>query len=634
MTTILHERLADAGQYALWAEAQIDPAISGGGYFVVTLHGAVEERQVEAAARAVLHRHEPLRSVLRLVDGQLRQCVLTAQDACSFDSAELPCEQGTEREAVRAWRAQPEQRRHWDLSTEAPIRFHLLTHGADRCSVVFAAHHAGFDGRSKFVVARDFSQYLRDIRQGRSVDPTPLAAPETPTAPAEVTEEAIAFWRAAVDRAEPVALPEGGRLGQRTVTSSPTVDLDPAAVATLRETARSMKVSTFTMLLAALTRQLAVYDNSTALLALASDVSDEHTGQVAGLQINVVPVAFAITPQASAEQSVATARGALAHLARYRRVPFVDLVAGVRGKPLARLSTELGLSFPRAPAGLDLQIPGLRADWDFFTPNTSATLARTLQIRADWPHCRVRLDYRKDLMGAPEAEQLLTDFRTAVSDFAANRTTSSVTTAVADRPAATAPGGDPYLCAGVAAGTVRDEDPPNPPRLLPADGCAFTAHGPSGRPLPHAVAGELRVRLPDGRVVRTGDRGHVSADGTVRLLGPNDGRWLRTRGLIDAATVTRVARTHPWVDEAEVRLEQARTRSAVLVVTGADPGAPSVRELRAHLRQWLHGGDLPGRIRVTRRDPGTDGTEAANTTAISTTAFNTQEVSTKEDDHG
>ncbi|MEU6126558.1 condensation domain-containing protein [Streptomyces sp. NPDC047123] len=601
MTTILHDRLADAGQYALWAEATIDPSISGGGYFVATFDGDVDERHLEAAARAVLHRHEPLRSVLRLVEGRLRQCVLPAEDACSFERADLPCEEGAERSAVRDWRERPEQHRHWDLAVEAPLRFVLLRHGPRRCSIVFVAHHAGFDGRSKFIVARDFSRYLTDITAGLPVTPAPLAAPGTPVAADDVAEEAMEFWRDAVDRATPIALPEGGRLGQRTITSSPTVELDPTAVATLRTMAQAFKVSTFTMLVAALTRQLAVYDNSNPLLALASDVSDEHTRHVAGLQINVVPVALETPRRASLEESVATARQALAQLARYRRVPFVDLVAGVPGKPLAPLSTELGLSFPRPPAGLDLEVPGLRTAWDFFTPNTNAALARTLQIRADWPHCRVRLDYRQDLMGAAEAEQLLLDFRTAVSDFAADRTTSSVGPARADRPASD-DGGSPYLWGDVRVGSVRDDDAPHPPRLVPAEGVVLTVHGPSGQPLPRSIAGTVRVHLPDGREVTTDDCGYVGADGHVRLLGPRDGRWIRTRSLIDASTVARVARVHPWVREADVRLEKARTETAVLTVTGSGPDAPSAREVRAHLRTWLHGNDLPGRIRIARSD--------------------------------
>ncbi|MGA4843963.1 condensation domain-containing protein [Streptomyces sp. G45] len=607
MTAILHDRPADAGQYALWAEAAIDPSISGGGYFVATLRGAVDPHHLEAAARAVLHRHEPLRSVLRLVDGQLRQCVLSARDACAFDQAALACPDGEEAAAVRAWRQRPEQRRHWDLGTEAPIRFRLLTHGPERRSVVFEAHHAGFDGRSKFVVAREFTRYLRALRAGEPVTPEPLAALDTPVAPTDVIEEALAFWRETVDRASPLALPEGGRLGDRSIVSSPTVALDPDAVAALRRMAKAYQVSTFTMLLAALTRQLAAYDNAHPLLGLASDVSDERTAHIAGLQINVVPVPVEIAPRATVEQSVAAARGALGHLARYRRVPFVDLIAGVPGKPLGRLSTALGLSFPRPPAGLDLDVPGLRADWDFFTPNTNAALARTLQIRADWPHCRVRLDYRQDLMGAAEAEQLLADFRTAVADFAADRTTPSVTAAVADRPAPDATG-TPYVRGGVRAGTVVDDDAPNPPRLLPAAGVAFTARGRAGQALPRSVAGTLHARLPDGREVPTGDLGYVAADGDARLIGPRDGRWIRTRSLIDAAAVTRAARTHPWVEDADVRLEKARTETAVLVVTGRGPDAPSARELRAHLRRWLHGSDLPGRIRITRPDatPGTD----------------------------
>ncbi|WP_037143000.1 condensation domain-containing protein [Rhodococcoides fascians] len=601
MTTILHDRPADAGQYALWAEATIDPSISGGGYFVATFRGVLDEHHLEAAARAVLERHEPLRSVLRLVRGQLRQCVLPALEACSFERATIPCEDGSESAAVREWCKQREQDKRWDLATEAPIRFQLLTHAPNRCSMVFEAHHAGFDGRSKFIVARDFSNYLGKLRIGHQVNPTPLAAPSTPVATEAVTAEAIEFWRTAIDKRMPLTLPEGGRLGQRSIAASPTIELEPSAVAALRAIAQNLQVSTFTMLFAALTRQMTAYDNIDPVLSVASDVSDEHTGHVAGLQTNVVPVSIETSRQMATEKSVASARRALTHLARYRRVPFVDLVSGVPGRPLARLSTELGLSFPRPPAQLDLEIPGLRSEWEFFTPNTNAALARTLQIRARWPQCRVRLDYRQDLMGAAEAEIFLADFRTAVTDLASDRETSLVSSTSKVRPRA-AGAGTPYICAGVRAGTLCNDDAPHPPRLMPSDGVRFTVRGRSEQLLPCCIAGTIWVHLADGREVCTDDCGYVAADGEMRHLGPREGRWIRTRSLIDASAVARVARTHTWVREAEVQLVRGRTDTAVLSVSGPTRNVPSAREIRAHLRTFLHASDLPGRIKITCTD--------------------------------
>ncbi|WP_026341873.1 condensation domain-containing protein [Actinomadura atramentaria] len=591
-------RPANAAQLALWAEAQADPSTSSSGYFAVTLRGAVAEPDLRAAAVAVLRRHEPLRSVLRLVGDRLHQVVLAADEALAFATADVPCADGAEDAAVRAWMAAGEGRRSWDLAAEPPIRFHLLRHGADRATVVFAVHHVGFDGRSKFVVAADFTGYLGAIRDGARVRPEALPQPDVPEAGPDIVAEAVDHWRALLaDRAGPLELPADAATGRRGVTTTGTVELDPADVAALRGLARDRGVSTFTTLVAALTGQLRRYGNEAPILGIAADVSDARTRAVAGLQINVVPMAVEASPD---KDPVGEARAALARLARYRRVPFAALVAELGDRAAGRLMTQFGISFPRPPAGLRLEVEGLAARWEFFTPNTSATFAQTLQLRADWPRCRVRLDYRQEETGPAAADRFLDDFRAAVA--ALTRPDAAGLGPAAARAVGTgsAASGEPYRRAGRLAGRVEPaRDPRDPPVLVPAPGAVITAHGPDGEPLPAAVPGRLRAVLAGGETVDTGDRGYVAGDGRARLLGPAGRRWLLHHGVIDVPLVERVARAHPRVAGARIEVREGRRRAAVLTVRprGGAP-APTVRAVRAHLHAWLPGHDLPGVIEI------------------------------------
>ncbi|MFG2111828.1 condensation domain-containing protein [Streptomyces sp. NPDC048718] len=419
MTVLTGDRAAGlpptAAQQVLWAEEQVAELGSNSGYLAVTITGSVTERELRAAAEAVLHRHEPVRTVLRLVDGVLRGFVLPAAELLRFRTAALPCSPGEERKSVRAWMARHEAPRRWDLAEEGCLQFLLLDHGGGRRTLAMPAHHAGFDGRSKFLVAADFTRFLSSVRAGEPLDREVLSEAEAPEAAEDVCAEAVAHWTGAMaDIREPMALPGTVTGRQGPVAGTRMVDIDPAHVAGLRDLAERQGVSTFTTLVAALGLQLARYGNRRSVLGIAADVSDTRTARVASAQINVVPMLLETDPDASGETLVAEAAAALGRVRRYRRVPFQQLVKALPSGSAARLMTQVGVSFPRPPRGLRLEVPGLALDWDFFTPNRASTFERTLQIRADWPNCRVRLDYRVENTGEHEAAAFNEHFCRAV----------------------------------------------------------------------------------------------------------------------------------------------------------------------------------------------------------------------------
>ncbi|MER7577581.1 condensation domain-containing protein [Streptomyces sp. NPDC126514] len=404
-----------AAQLALWAEEQISDT-SNSGFFAVTLTGTVSDDTLRQAALAVLHRHQPLRSVLQLTsDGSVRQFVLPASQMLVFEAVRLPCPPGQERAAVRDWYTAYERPRRWNLAAEGPIRFLLLTHDSRRCSLVMSVHHAGFDGRSKFVVAQDFTTQLRHIRAGRPLQAEELPHAVPPSAPETTRKAAARYWSRTLPRlTEPLRMPETTTAAVRTVDSAGPAAIDPAHVEHLRKLARQHGVTTFTALVAALGLQLAAYGNRSIPLGVAADISAAHSREIAGVQINVVPTVLVVDFDADGRALLTAAKDAVERLHRFRHVPLADLAKRVQDKSAHRVMTQLGLSFPRAPEGLLLEVPGLDTRWDFFTLNTATTFERTLQIRAQWPQCRVRLDHRSESTGPAEATAFLGHFQAAV----------------------------------------------------------------------------------------------------------------------------------------------------------------------------------------------------------------------------
>ncbi|WP_405497560.1 condensation domain-containing protein [Streptomyces sp. NBC_00096] len=410
-----------SAQLALWMEEQTGQGPSNSGYLAVTLLGEVGVEDVRAAALDVVRRHEPLRTVFRLTaEGELRLFVLPADEVFVFGVVREDCLAGAEPEAVLQWVSLHERPRHWDLAVEGPIRFALLRHGRARCSVVFSVHHSGFDGRSKFVVAEDFTRHLKRIRAGATEPVLPLAGAVPREADGATTAAAVRHWtRALPDLAQPLVLPSTTSRAGRRVVSSPPRTLAPRDVSRLHELAHRHGVTTFTALVAALGLQLAAYGNRVVPLGVAADISDPDTSGIAGVQINVVPALLTVDPDAAGTELLAAAGAAVADLRRFRRVPFADLTRALPGTGTGQVLTQLGLSFPRAPKDLDLAVPGLDPRWQFFTENTAGTFGRTLQVRALWPHCEIRLDHQGAATGSRGAELFLDHFQQAVARLSA-----------------------------------------------------------------------------------------------------------------------------------------------------------------------------------------------------------------------
>lgn len=128
-----------------------------------------------------------------------------------------------------------------------------------------------------------------------------------------------------------------------------------------------------------------------------------------------------------------------------------------------------------------------------------------------------------------------------------------------------------------------------------------------GRPLRgvrlREVDGLLRVRSPfTGRRELVTDRGEITADGVVHVLGRADGSVSSGGMLHDPAAVVRVLRSHPAVRSARLRAVPdsrfgVRTVAEVELTAGCTGSpAPTPEELRALVRDRLGAASVPREV--------------------------------------
>jgi amino acid adenylation domain-containing protein len=133
------------------------------------LHGPLRADLLEASLRAILARHESLRTSVRVVDGVPEQCV--------HAEAELPLERvdlrALPRDArrIEAQRLMAEDtRRPFDLARAPLVRFALYHLGDDEHALYLVASHMVWDGWSFDVFLEELASHYESLENGRAVE--------------------------------------------------------------------------------------------------------------------------------------------------------------------------------------------------------------------------------------------------------------------------------------------------------------------------------------------------------------------------------------------------------------------------------------------------------------------------------
>jgi amino acid adenylation domain-containing protein/non-ribosomal peptide synthase protein (TIGR01720 family) len=166
-----------------------------------SLRGQLKIAAFEQAVHCIIERHMVLRTVIKLIDGQVEQQVRTQFDlpVNNVDLTDLSGQALQDR--VRTL-VQADAQKPFDLANDLLLRVQLLKLTDDEHVVLFNMHHIASDGWSMGVLVREFTSFYTTLSQGLPSPLPPLSVQYADYAhwqrnwlQGEVLDKHLDYWR-------------------------------------------------------------------------------------------------------------------------------------------------------------------------------------------------------------------------------------------------------------------------------------------------------------------------------------------------------------------------------------------------------------------------------------------------------
>jgi amino acid adenylation domain-containing protein len=498
-------------QQRLWFVGQMEgPSTTYTVPVTIPLSGRVDRGELEVAWRDVLGRHEVLRTVFPVADGQPYQMILDAQSlAWRLEGGEVAAEDLVVAVSESAGCT-------FDLSAELPVRVWLWSAGAEEHVLVVVMHHIASDGWSLGPLGRDLSAAYAARLAGRPPEWPPLPVQYADYAlwqrellgdgadPGSVLAGQVTYWRQALAGApQELNLPTDRPRPATASHRGHRVPLNVSAVvhARMREAAREQGVTVFMVVQAALAVLLARLGAGTDIPVGAAVAGrlDEALDGLVGFFVNTLVIRTDLSGNPSFADMLGRVREVTLNGMAHQDVPFerlVEEIAPARSMgrhPLVQVVLTLqstgqaGLELPgtrpagSAPAGeqpagteLDLHViarevldaagrpAGLRGtvtgSADLFEPKTVTRMAGWLAAVLEQGSADPQVPLAAiGVLSAAERDQLVSGWNDTAAPVPAGLVTTLFEQQVAGRPdvVAVVCGGTALTYAGLDAAASR-----------------------------------------------------------------------------------------------------------------------------------------------------------------------------------
>ena len=400
-------------QRRLWLLAQLEPESSANNLSIVLAFSNAPDRlALTRALRKIVRRHDVLRSLVTLADGEpVRLC----DDAFTLELPVRSLAAGVSLDEAIA----TERHRVFDLMDRPPIRATLIETPDAQSILVLTVHRIAADKRSLAILERELDVAYDDALAARRSSLPPLwsryeafVAAQDAAAESEVAVAGSAYWRATLAGAPerldlPIAAPTAGLAD---VAREVSHTLEPALVSALRALATAHETDLFTVLAAGFAVLLSRYTGEPDIV-LGAPIGDRSRigfEWVVGLFAETFPLRTRIAADASFAAFLAGVRATAAAARPHRHADFDRLTEELRPSHGAKRKqlASVGFAVIEPDARRNLHFTRLRTH----EATTLFDLALEAIVVDDDIICSVA--YRANLFEAGDVQRLVRAYAT------------------------------------------------------------------------------------------------------------------------------------------------------------------------------------------------------------------------------
>ena len=370
-------------QQRLWFLEQLrGPGTAYNVPFAWQLHGRLDTAALADALNDVVTRHESLRTVFPVVDGDPYQHVIPAGQAAVPVTVAVARRDELDRLIAQA------VHHEFDVATELPVRAWLFTLGPAEHVLVLLTHHIASDGWSMQVLMADLVTAYAARRDGRAPEWAPLpvqyadytlwqrdllggasgvGGADEDAADSVVLTRQIHYWQRALaglpdELTLPFDRPRAAELSQRGAEVRWRL-ADPALHAAIADLAREHQATVFMVLHAGLAALLSRCGAGTdiPLGAPVAGRTDEAVHDLVGFFVNTLVLRADISGDPSFADVIDRVRETVLAAQAHQDVPFERLVEALNpARSPARHPLFQVMIADEDIGALDWQLPGLR----------------------------------------------------------------------------------------------------------------------------------------------------------------------------------------------------------------------------------------------------------------------------------
>ncbi|MFF0370051.1 amino acid adenylation domain-containing protein [Micromonospora sp. NPDC005087] len=423
-------RVVSAGQRQMWYLDQANPGDPA--YLAPVayrLRGPLNVPALAAAVDALVARHEPVRTTLRLDDGDLVP-VLRPPGTGLLRLADLTGLPGAAREAELNARLAAEAATPLDLTDGPVLRATLFRLTDTEHVLALTVHHVAVDEWSLRIAAAELAEGYAAHQAGR--------LPEVPDLPMSYQDwagrqrrwlagpQAAAqrdWWRERLAGAPPVPELPGGLARSTAPTNAGATRVVPLDVPTetLRAACRRLTVTPYLLLFAAFQVLLARWTGSddVPVGTPVGNRRDPDTEPLVGLLVNTLVIRADLTGDPSFAELTTRVRAAVLAAQERQELPFEELVAVARPARRAGHDPLFQVMFLYADATAPPPLPGIEVS-PIEVPTATAKFDLTVAVRPGPGGLEAALEYRTDVFDAATVDRFAAAFRTLLADLLAD----------------------------------------------------------------------------------------------------------------------------------------------------------------------------------------------------------------------